>query len=140
SASWVLPFFAIWTWLSQSPILIGCRRLSSATRTETDEMTTRAAAKSLDPARNSKGACNDGFDPLISLGKTTRTAWQPRCLVRNRYLEGGAMLQEVYCVARTDNQAQEIIEKIKRMGIAPDAFAVVAKPEAVDCAAYRASE
>ena len=50
------------------------------------------------------------------------------------------MLQEVYCVARTDHQAHEIIEKIKKMGIAPDAFTVVRKPEEVYCAAYRVSE
>ena len=50
------------------------------------------------------------------------------------------MSQEVYCVARSDNQAQEIIENIKRMGIAPDAFSVVAKPGEAGRAAYRASE
>src|SRR5262249_30528347 len=42
------------------------------------------------------------------------------------------MSQDVYCVARTDDQAQEIIEKIQKMGIDPDALIVVAKPEEVD--------
>ena len=50
------------------------------------------------------------------------------------------MSQDVYCVARTDDQAQEIIEKIQKMGIGPDSFTVVAKPEEVDRTAYRASE
>ncbi len=50
------------------------------------------------------------------------------------------MSQDVYCVARTDDQAQEIIEKIQKMGIGPDSFKVVAKPEEVDRTAYRASE
>ncbi len=50
------------------------------------------------------------------------------------------MLQEVYCIAHNDNQAHEIIEKIKNMGIAPGAFTVIEKPEKVDCMAYRASE
>src|SRR5439155_2139732 len=113
---------------------------SSAPRTEPAEMTTRARIKSLNPARNSKRVCSGGFRPLISLGKNNKCSLAIEMLSRSRYLEGGVMLQDVYCVARTDDQAQEIIEKIQRMGIGTDAFTVVAKPDEVDRAVYRASE
>src|SRR5215813_7098759 len=43
----------------------------------------------------------------------------------HRHGEGGSMSQEVYCVARTEGQAQEIIERIKRIGISSDGFAVL---------------
>src|SRR5207249_10433231 len=95
-------------------------------------MTTRARIKSLNPARNSKRVCSGGFRPLIALGKNNKCSWAIEMLSRSRYLEGGVMLQDVDGVARTDDQAQEIIEKIEKMGIGPDAFTGVAKPYEVE--------
>ena len=41
------------------------------------------------------------------------------------------MSKEVCCVAQTENEAPDIVEKIKAMGIAPDAVAVASDPSEV---------
>jgi hypothetical protein len=41
------------------------------------------------------------------------------------------MSQEIYCVARTDEQARGVVEEIKTLGIDPDKLKVIAKPDQI---------
>ena len=46
------------------------------------------------------------------------------------------MSQEVYCVAQTENQAHEVVARLKEMGIAPDVISIVTEPAGVERIAH----
>jgi hypothetical protein len=50
------------------------------------------------------------------------------------------MSQEVYCIAQSDNQAQEIIDRVKAMGFDSNAFKVIRKPDEIAAFTHHASD
>jgi hypothetical protein len=50
------------------------------------------------------------------------------------------MGQEVYCIAQTEDQAREIVERLKAMGIGSDSIKVIRKPAEIAAFTHHASD
>src|SRR5581483_8821924 len=93
-------------------------------------MTTDPEANNRSCDRNSKRTNSNANNLLILRGLTALDLWQFRCFDQKGILtEGAIMSQEIYCVARTDEEARNVVKEIKTLGVDPAALTVIARPD-----------
>jgi hypothetical protein len=108
-----------------------CRTWFGVTRIENAGLTADPLALMLDRDKNANTVGKASRKSFILLHESTMYSWQKTCITTNRNLKGGVMSYDIYCVAQTDEQARNIVEEIKTMGVAPEAVKVISKPDQV---------